>query len=336
MDELFSYRVLTAAVNQMKAPARKIFNRFFAPVAKGVPSGLIQFDVISGSEEVLGRIRLDEPSTFENNTHRVTKTLEAPKISNKRLILDSDIQDYRKIGSKMSVEMMKDRIAQEQLDMLNKHYRTLEFWSANALRGAIYDSDLSTVLVDYGLATTHTTDLTGTDLWSDTGSQPINKLRYLKKLIEDDCDTEIKSWVAYMGSEAMDALLEHADTKAWLDGTMEGVKVIEDGRIARIAGIELIEYNGSFLSGSTRYRFIETDHMLLIGVCDNMVECPYGTLAYKSAPGGIGNQVNGQMAMFFSDAEKKWDPDGMFIRVSARPVPVLKRPDAVWYAKVTA
>jgi Phage major capsid protein E len=335
MDDLFKIRVLTAAVNAMKAPAMKVFNRIFKGKEHLEPSDRLAFDIISGSEGILKNISIYAPSEVTDKTGRKTVTVIAPRLAQKRFIATAELNALRAYGSQIGLEMMKTRIAREQKDMRGVTDRTLEFWAVNALKGQILDSDLTTVLVDYNMDATHKPTLTGTDLWTDVGSAPLNKIRELKRIIEDDSQAAITEWVSFLGYEVMDALLKHDDIKDFLKYD-KGSQMAENGRIARLAEVELNEYNGSFVDkAGTRHRFINSDEFMLIGVCDEMVDVPYAPVVDDDAPGGVGNiDAGGSGVLYFSKSWKKQDPSGRWVKVEARPLPVLQRPGAVVDATV--
>ncbi len=338
MNELFALRVLTASVNAIKTPEMRLFNRFFRPKTKMQPSDLLQFDVLSGSEKLLGNIDVYAESTITGVLGKKTITMQAPRLAQKRFIPAALLNSYRAMGSRLAREMLKNRLASEQKDMLGIIDRTLEYWAAGALKGKIYDSDLSTLLMDYNLPAAHTTDLTGTDLWSHVDSIPIAKLRALKLMLEDAAETPITGWVAYVGSETMDALINHADVRDMIHSA-KGIDLTEKGRVQTLAEIDFDEYNGSFLhTDGTRTRYIETDHMLLIGLCDELTDCPFAPVVDAAAEGiGIGNvDAQGNGLLYFSKAWEKQDPSGRWVKIESRPLPVLKRPGAVAYLKVTA
>ena len=208
------------------------------------------------------------------------------------------------------------------------------------MKGEIYDSDLSTVLVDYNVDPTHAPTLTASGdweaVWTDTtNSDPIRKIRELKRLIEDDCGATITSWVAYLGWEVMDALLAHQAVRDLLK-TDKGSQIAENGRIQRLVEVEMEEYNGSFLDDDgTRQRFVGSDEFLLIGVCEDLVDCPYAPVVDDDAPRGVGNiNAKGQGQLYFSKSWKEQDPSGRWIKAETRPLPVLQRPGAVVKATV--
>ncbi|MEW6265310.1 MAG: major capsid protein [Thermodesulfobacteriota bacterium] len=335
MDNLFKIRALTAAVNKMVAPARRIYNRYFQPKEHLEPTDRLAFDIITGSERLLGNISVVAPATVTGKTGRQTVTMTAPRLSHKRVIHASDLNALRAYGQQTQVELMATRLAIEQRDMRNMVDRTMEYWACGALKGQIYDADLSTVLVDYGMAATHTPTLTGTNLWTNASSKPVERLRSYMKTIEDDSYATITGWEAWVGSSVMDALLSHSAVLDLLK-YQGGVQIAETGRISLLAGVRIEEYNASFTdSEGNRKRMIDEDRILLIGLCDDLVDTPYAPIVDHKAPGGVGNtDANGAGVMFYSASWEEEDPPGRWIKVEARPLPVLQRPGAVIYAKV--
>lgn len=335
MDELFLVRILTAAINAMKAPSMRIYNRFFKGKEHLEPSDLLEFDIITGSQKIMGNISIMAPATVRDLTGRKTITMKAPRLSQKRFIATAVLNALRAMGGKISLEQMKDRIARELKDIRNEHDRTLEFWAANAMKGKIYDSDLTTILVDYNMAADHKPTLAGVDLWTDAASDPIAKIREWKQKIDDDCAANITEFVAFMGKDVMTALLKNTVVLNLLKYE-KGRKMAEEGDVSRLAGIEMTEYGGSFIDDSgTRKRFINDDEFLLVGVCDDLVDMPFAPVIDEEAPGGVGNvDAGGNGVLFFSKSWSRKDPSGRWIKGECRPLPVLQRPDAVIDATV--
>jgi hypothetical protein len=334
----FTITALTQAVNAMKAPSRRIYNRLFQGKENMQPSSNLAFDVITGSEGILPNISVVAPATVDTKTGVKTVTMKAPRLSNKRLVQAGSLDGARAWGQQLQNMMMEQRVAQEQRDMRNKHDRTLEFWAAGALKGYIYDSDLSTVLVDYGLSASHRVTLTGDDLFNSPNSNPILRLRSWKKTIEDDSGAVITGWLAYLGSAVMDALIGHEAVIEWLRTNL-GSQIAESGRIRRLAEVEMEEYNASFVDDAgTRRRMIDEDEIVLVGLCDDLTNTPFAPIVDDDAPNGVGNITFDQAgtpvpAPFFSKSWPEKDPSGRWVKVESRPLPVLQRPGAVISAR---
>ena len=335
MDNLFKIRVLTTAVNKMKAPAMVVYNRLFRPRENMQMTDRLAFDVISGSERVLKNISVSAAATVTDKTGRKTVTLQAPRLATKRHLAAAEMNGQRGYGDQFQVMMMEKRIAIEQQDMKNEHDRTLEFWACNALKGTIYDADMSTELVSYNVADSHKPTLSGTDLWTNASSQPMNKIREWKRLIRQDSKAPITGWLMFTGYEAQDALLQNTAVLNLLKYE-KGRKIAEEEDVARLAKTEIIEYDSDFLDDKdNRHYFIDPEYVMLIGLCDDLVDCPYAPVVDLEAPQGVGNiDAAGNTVMYFSKSWMEKDPSGRWIKLEGRPLPVLQRPGAVVYAKV--
>lgn len=335
MDNLFKIRVLTTAVNMMKAPAMVVYNRLFRAKENMQMTDRLAFDVISGSERVLKNISVAAAATVTDKTGRKTVTLQAPRLATKRHLAAAEFNAQRGYGEQFQTMMLEKRIAIEQQDMKNEHDRTLEFWACNALKGIIYDADMSTELVNYNVAATHKPTLAGTDLWTNASSQPVNKIREWKRLIRQDSKANITGWLMFLGYSAMDALLQNTAVLALLKYE-KGRRIAEEEDVSRIAQTELVEYDSDFLDAKdNRHYFIDPEYAMLIGLCDDLVDCPYAPVLDLEAPQGVGNiNASGGPVVYFSKSWVEKDPSGRWISLEGRPLPVLQRPGAVVYGKV--
>lgn len=332
MDNLFKIRALTTAVNEIRTGETRIYDRYFRGKENMQMTDRLAFDVISGSETVMKNISIYAESPVGEKTSRRTVTLQAPRLAEKRTILAAEINAMRAYGEQFAVESMKQRIAREQLDMKAKFDRTLEFWACNAMKGIIYDSDLTTELHNYGLPGTHSITLGAGLGWDDTAGVPIKDLRTWKRLIEDDAMTNITGWHLYCGSTAMDSLLNNESLLTLLQ-SQYGVQLVNTGVIGKVAGVDIEEYNGSYLdSVGTRRRFITAEQVMLIGECSDLTDCPFAPVIVNEGVGNVGK--GNKNVMFFSEMWDRKDPDGYFLRVEGRPLPVLKRPGAIIVADV--
>jgi len=333
MDNLFRTRVLTASVNEIRTPETKIYDRFFRSKENMQMTSRLAFDIITGNETILKNLSIYAPASMGDKTSRRTITLEAPRLAEKRLINAAELEAMRAFGQQFATELIKDRIAREQYDMKSKFDRTLEFWACNALKGKIYDSDLASILVDYGIAGTHLITLaTG---WDDPAGDPIGDIRTWKRLIELDALTNITSWVAYCGYEVMNALLSNEQVLNLMK-QQYGLQIATTGYISNLAGVQFEEYNAGYVDGAgTRQYFVGASQIMLIGECSDLTDCPFAPIMNMDVSGGIGNVGSGgKGVMIYSDSKTEWDPSGRWIRTECRPLPVLKRPGAVIIADV--
>lgn len=338
-NELFNTKTLTSAVNEMREPGNAVFRRHFARYAHAQKDSRLQFDIITGSEKILKTISIYAPAVVTEKTGRKTVTMEAPRLSHKRFIHTAEMESLRGYGEELGLELLARRVTRELMDMRNMSDRTLEFWAANALRGKIYDSDHTTVLLDFGLPANH--EVTLATKWDATDSDPLKDIRDWKRIIKEDLGTAINGWTLWVGYEAMDALLTNATIRELIKYTT-GSNFVSTYDISQLAQVEVVEYDASYVDDSSvRQYFIPPKMAILVAEADDVFDCPFAPIVDSAAPNGVGNvflDANGslQELLYFSKSWQTEDPDGRWIKVETRPLPVLKRPDAVVAATVLA
>lgn len=329
MDNLFKVRVLTLAVNNMKSVGTKVLDRVFRR-RQGQLSDRLAFDVKSGSEAILSNVSVYAPATVQGKTSRKTITLQAPRFPQKRFISAAELNAVRGFGQQAATELMSTRIGDEQADMRLEIDRTREFMALKALGGQVVDG-AGTVLVDYGFAGDQAPTLLNTDRWSQSASDPVKDIRSWKKYISDRVPS-VSEWIAFCGSGAMDYLISNEKAMARLQYTA-GQQIAEEGRVTRLAGVMIDEYFGTYLDGNAaRQDMIGQNDFILVGWSPDSFSEQYAPSIDDDDPNGVGKGVAGQL--FFSKSWKEEDPSGRWIKVEARPIPVVHRPEAIVIATV--
>lgn len=334
MDE-FTLAVMTQAVNMIQAPTMQVYDLLYRPKEHGVPSEEIKFDINSGSRRILSAISVFDPATVTMKTGRKTITVEAPRLATKRHIAAGELVKARAFGEQFKLMSMKNAIAHEQQDMKFEHLRTMEYWACKSIMGKILDADGST-LVDYNLPADHNVTLVGTELWTDAASKPLENIETWQDTIGEDSGATITGWLAIAGKNAYKALLKNENVLKLLDPKSKD-KIAKKGDVEELANTQLVKYVGSFEDDEgNKQEFIPADYFILLGLCDDLTDCPYAAVVDDEAPAGIGNVDIGSknMVMFFSKQWPTKDPSGRWIKVECRPLPILRRPGAVVVAKV--
>ena len=132
----------------------------------------------------------------------------------------------------------------------------------------------------------------------------------------------------------MTALLNNKKILELLKYT-QGPQLLGRAQVVDIAGVHIVEYNGSFKdSTGTRRRFIEATDFTLIGEGVDVFDFPYARIVDDEDAGGVGN--DGKPNLIFSNSWAEKDPSGRWIKVESRPLPVVQRPDAIVWATVVA
>lgn len=334
MDNLFKTRALTTSINAIEIPEAAVYNKYFKGKGRMEDTDRLAWDVITGSQGILPNLSKYAASTVRSKTDRVTITMEAPRIAEKRMLPAADQLAVRAFGSQFQSERLRDKVATEQLDLMNEFARTLEFQAVGALKGRIFDSDSKTLLVDYKLPDSHRFALTGDERFGQTATSKMTTLfRRWQRLIKDDSSSAIVRFEAWCGSSAYDNILLNAQILSLLAPTRkEAVTTV--GFASQVIKTDIIEYTGSYLDGDgktgTRRRYIGDDELILVGFTNDMFDLPFAPILDLEAPNGVGNVIAGGRRVPVSS--KSWfekDPSGLWIQGESRQAPVLKRPDNI-------
>jgi hypothetical protein len=321
--------ILTAAVNKIKPVKTPALDRVFAN-KQPQTSKNFAWDVIAGTEKLMKPVRTSAPATVSQNNTKLHVSCEGPRFSEKRLITADQLDALRRLGSDVEQELLQKEIARNQTDLRSKLDRTREFQAISALKGQVVDAD-GNVLVDYGFSGDQQVTLAGKNLWTDSESKPINNLRAWKRFIADGIGG-VDQWFAFLGFEAMDALLNNVNMRDLLKYTM-GDQVAKEGRIANAAGIEFVEYDFSYLNDAgTRTRPLGDKYLILVGVQNDTAAEYYAPPCVLGYDGNVG--AGNRAAMIFSDSWEEKDPSGRWIRVESRPLPVILKTECIVVAKV--
>lgn len=328
IDALFKARNLTEVVNKIKPVMTEILDRVFGR-KKFQTSSALQWDVKSGSDRILKNLKASEAAQIQNKVGGSTITCTAPRYAPKRFIAASDLDQLRRMGD-VAPELIGNMVSDNLEDMRGCIDRTREFQAAKALSGQIVD-DTGAVLVDYGFVGAQKPTLTTTDKWTDSESKPINKIRAWKKLIVQKVGN-VQKFVAFCASDVMDSLLSNPSVSELIK-YVNGGKVAEEGRIAMLAGVEIVEILESYTDANGNVQdLIPAGYFALVGVAPGNAAELYAPTVDLTDPSGVGK---GQAAaMFFSKSWEEQDPSGRWIKAEARPLPVLFKPECVVYAKV--
>ncbi len=327
MDNIFKTRVISASVNKIKPVKTTVLDKVFGKKKQEL-SDRFAFDIKSSSERILKNIKVTESAQVTDKAGRKTVTCEAPRFAEKRLISAADLNAMRGFGDASAPELLKSRIADEQMDMRTSVDRTREFMAVKALTGQVVDES-GAVIVDYGFVSAQKPVLTSTAKWDDAGD-PMKNIRAWKKVISDE--VTVDRFYAFCGSKAMDALLGNPKALEFLKYTI-GNQLANEGRITNFGGLEIEEYFGTYKDASgNRQPLIPEGAFIIVGVGADIAAELFAPVVDLEAGGGVGS---GNIAdMFFSKAWDEKDPSGKWIKVEARPLPVLFQPGAVVYATV--
>ncbi len=327
--EVFTPRQLSMAVNLMKPAPTKVLDTVFSRKKRQLTS-VFEWDVKEATGQLLANISTAAPATVRGGIGRKNVTCSAPRFAEKELITAADLENMRKFGSGTETELLKERIGDEQFDMRQRVDLTREYMAVKALSGQVVDKD-GTVLVDYNLPAANKPTLTGTALWTDAASDPVKNIRAWKKLIVQK-GGPTSGFAAFCGGGAMDALINNANARELLQYAA-GKQIAEEGRIARLAGVNIDEYDGTYTDDAGAMHDLIPDGVFaLVGIGPQVAAELFAPVVDLDAAAGVGKGKKADV--FFSKMWDVKDPSGKWIKVEARPLPVFFQPLCVVWATV--
>ena len=285
-ERLWQVRALVDAVNDIEAPDSLVRNTLFGRTRSN-PGSLIQFDIRSGSEQVLASLGpMDEAHVREKTNFR-TVELSIPRFAQKRLITAGELMNMRSFGTQRSLTTMASRVSEEQLDMRYEIDRTIEYMCVGALKGLVVDADGTTLLTFEIRASHKPAAFSGTKLWTDDASSPLQDIREWRRIIEEDVPPGGGGdYIMLCGYKVMDALLKHSDIRELLRYNL-GQNIAETGRVLRLADARFIEYNGFYKDNTGAIqRYIEPHQIIFVQNSPRWFSLQYSPIRRSARPVG--------------------------------------------------
>ncbi|MBF0517992.1 MAG: major capsid protein, partial [Nitrospirae bacterium] len=219
------------------------------------------------------------------------------------------------------------RIALEQQNLKDLITRRTEYMACKALSGGItvIQENIS-FNVDFLMPNANKPTLTGTDKWTDAGSNPLKNIRAWKKLINQQ--TGLNADIAICGSQTVDALLENQriQTLLWNRRIEVGdLAITTSNFIGTLGGIKVYEYSAMYDDDSGTPQSLIPDNAFVLVSRQGRFTTHYGAIL------DLQSAVLGQ---YFSKMWEEDDPSVYWLLAESRPLPTVHQPEAVVFATV--
>lgn len=329
VDSVFQTRFLVATVNQIKPVRTPVLDKVFAQKDRSLSSN-IEFDVEADAEGISVSAPSGSPATIVKKDGYDHVVVPAPRFPEKTMIAPGDLDDIRAMGD--SGPMLAAEMVGKQLAMMRRRTdRTREFMAIKALSGTVVDGKGKT-LVTYAFPDGHKPVLAGKKRWSDSESNPLVDIRSWKELISAATGGAVEIFYGFCAADVMDALLEHPKLAELLKNQI-GQQLVEIGRLRNVAGVETEEVAGTYKDeNGNRLKMMPAGHIAIVGVGYGNTAEGYAPVEDFKAKDGIGS---GQLPqLYFSKSWEEDDPSGLWIKTESRPLPLVKRPGCIVFAKV--
>lgn len=346
--DIFDTRTMLEAVEQMHRPTRWLRDMFF-PAATPSDTDTLDVDIIKGGRKLAPFCSPLAEGRVIPGTGFTVNTIKPGYIKPKRPTTAADLLTRLPgqtiySGGQTIEQRAQIKLGQDLADLMDTIDRREEWMAASALDlGTITmtikgETGDKSVVVDFGMDSTHKVTLTGTDLWADAGSDPLAKLASIAQIIRKD--SGISPNVLVLGSDAAAAFINNAKVQKLLDLRAVDVGEVKPMELPQgVTYVGRIRYPGLFVDV---YAYDEWYEAESTGTLTPMVPAKKAWLGSTRSANRTQYAViqdieaieGGQAAV--SRFPKSWvtkDPAVRWLMVQAAPLPTMKQPDA--FASIT-
>lgn len=329
MADVFHYRTLTAAINQIKPLPRLIYNTLLKNRVITFADERVEFDLEESSVNIVPFSDRTQPSVsiqakdykhyeIKPPSIKLSDTIEFSKAWTERLPGDS-------MASGIPGDVLRRKIARSQKLMKDRIYNTIEYMAASILLTGAFSYDGRTKFeFDFGIPSGYK-DVTAN--WADTTTaNPIEDIRGWKSLIGKS--TGFNADIAFIHPDVVNVLLANELVLKYLDNRRMNVGTLEMGSeyIGRLAGVDLYEFNETVtdFSGSSYNLQGTTDKFILTS-----------REAWKMLYAASFVEEGPVTAEVFSDSWVEKDPRGRVISAESHPLPIISHNTGIVISTIT-
>ncbi len=340
--DLFNQREMVRALEQVKPPATFLLDLFFRE-EDFHDTDTVDIDFRVETRRMARFVgSQDMESTVVKKTPFETRSVKLPYIGNKQATTANDILQNRGIGealySKTPLETRaRIQVGKDLADLRNLVTRREEWMAAQALQTGkvpIIGQGINTE-VDFLLPADHLVILAGDALWDNVLSDPIKRLRILRR--KAGRDSNFTPTDCIMGADALDAFLAHPVVQAYLEVRNYKIGEIEasDKNVVtsygKIEGMNIWSYDDYYVEQDADGTVLAEREMIdperiILGSTMARTTRHYGAIKMK----------NRQFASlrFLPTQFDTDDPVVDWLRVQSSPLPALHQSDAFITATV--
>lgn len=345
LPEILEWYSLVPMVNEMKSPRTFLRDMFFSDI-QTLSTENIVFSILEGDRSVAPFVKRDGEAIMAGGYDEKEYTVGAPNIRVKRPLEASDLIFRRHAGDVVfadgsDVEAAAEREIARQLSRLNDLVDNAEEYLCSlAIQGTIsYTSaDEANFTITYPKPAGNT--ITLTNFWDGASATPMQDIRDAKFQMSDEVSLNPTDCV--LGSEATDSFLAADEVRALLD-----TKNVNAGSLNLSADVDAMGAMFLGVFGGIRFwSYPSQVNVPGLGATD-LIRPKFAEFLhrgpasemklYYAAISDLDALDAGLLATRrFAKSWRQNDPSVHQILLTARPLPVLRRPGAVVSMKVVS
>lgn len=335
--DIFSTVSLTEALNQ-KLPAKRFLAQTFFGI-KFWATQQVGLDTVNGSRRIAPFVRPHQKGTAVKGASVTTRMFTPSQIN---LYTRTEAVDaYKRApGETISYangqvrkpeDVAGDMIGNDQRDLVNMSYRTIEKMCADAMfTGVVTMRDENGAEIDHvdlGLKVSHNLTLSNNTGWNKSGTDPLKNLRDWKRTVVKD--SGLNAGIVVMGSKAYDAFISNASVKEYLNLrniTLGAVKPGEESNgatlMGNVEGLDIWVYDEWYIDPATGNEVsVVPEEKVCVVARDIRATVHFGAIADVEAGNFMGE--------FFSRIYNEPDGSARYVQVRSAPLSVVEQIDGL-------
>lgn len=330
--DIFEPRTMLEAVEQMKPAQRWFLDNFFSSVER-FDTISVDFDIykdkrrIAGFDNPLNEGTVVDDIGFKSRTHKPSYMKPKKRTTAQQMLkvraIGSHLYEQQDPVARAAAKLGADFAELDAMIARREEWMALKVLQTGSI---VIDGDGDSRTIEFDFDSNHLVTLSGTALWSDPLSDPINNLLTWRRLVLRDSGMAPTDCV--LGNDAAMAFLNHAKVKDWFNRwnfipgeiKINAVgNVIEYGFIPAL-GMRLYTVNEFFIDPSdlVEKEMLDVGKVLLLNRAAKTARL-YGAIQVVDGLVGVPR---------FPMTWLKEDPSVRWAQLHSAPLPVVKQPDA--------
>lgn len=219
--DMFETRTMLRMLEQRKPPKRFLLDLFFSATKRSLTRH-VDIDIYDGQRRMAPFVNPRGQGTLVERIGFQTKTFTPPYVKPKMVTEAEDIMhrmagEHIYAGGRTPGQLASERLGQDLAELEDMIVRREEWMASQALNGGIIQvvGEGVDAEIDFQMPANQQVTLSGTDLWTDAGSDPVADIRDWRRRVAQRSGLTPNR--AVIGSDVEDALLNNERFQTQLD-----------------------------------------------------------------------------------------------------------------------
>lgn len=275
--DLFATRTMLAAMEVMKPPRSFLLDTFFGTREQS-NTEYVDIDVYKGKRRMAPFVKHNTEAKLVDRIGYSTNTYKPAYIKMKMPTTAQDILKRQRgdtiyQGNASPAARAAAQLGKDMTELMQMIHRREEWMAAQLLNTGSVSivGDGVNDTIDFGMQSSHKVTLTGTALWTDAASKPLDNFRTWRSLVAQD--SGLVPNIAILGSDVATAFINNTQVKAMMDllrhqqGSVD-VGAMNAQGVTHLASLfngalQVVTYEDWYFDGSVEQPFVPADKIFL-------------------------------------------------------------------------